>query len=92
MTRAERRRHRAGNLGQTGLKRRRRNADPMQDYDALAPDLRHWLQQAVLPWSPQSCKRIWQKIRADGASCTEALAHMDQIEAATLNRAAGDRV
>lgn len=92
MTRQERRRLRAGNQGDTGLKRRRRRSDPMDDYDSLTPELRAWLQQARLPWSPHSCKRIWTKARASGATTTEALAHLDRIETATLGRAQPARV
>ncbi|MFX0544222.1 DUF6525 family protein [Roseovarius sp. S1116L3] len=47
--------------------RRRRRADPMQTYDTLPRPLRAWLSQASLPWSPASCRRIWQKAQAEGA-------------------------
>ena len=76
-----------GNLGQTGLRRRKRRGDPMRDYDSLPPALRRWLQQAVLPWSPHSCRRIWATALRTGATQAEALAQLDRLEAATLNRA-----
>ncbi|MBD3788436.1 MAG: hypothetical protein IE922_16025, partial [Sphingomonadales bacterium] len=44
----------------TSLKRRSRG-DPMRAYDALPADLRHWLAQAVLPWSAASVRRVWLK-------------------------------
>ena len=41
-----------GNLV-TSLRRRRRSC-PITQYDRLPPELRHWLAQAALPWSPVS--------------------------------------
>ncbi len=82
----------ATNLGQTRLKRRRRRADPMSDYDALPPVLRLWVAQAALPWSPRSCLRLWRAARAKGASEGEALARLSRAEADLLARDAGLRV
>lgn len=67
---------------QTRLKCRRRS-DPMRDYDALPPELRAWLRQAALPWSPRATLRLWRKYcHAGGAEA--AFRHLDRIEAGTL--------
>ncbi|MEC7762333.1 MAG: DUF6525 family protein [Pseudomonadota bacterium] len=70
----------------TSLRRRRRSGDPMQAYDAPPRPLRAWLAQAALPWSPASCRRIWVKARAEGASADEILARLDRAEQLTLSR------
>lgn len=75
-----------GNLGQCGLRRKRRASDPMATYDALPAPLRQWLSEAVLPWSPSSARRIWSKSRAKGLSAEETLASLSQAEARTLAR------
>jgi hypothetical protein len=43
----------------TSLRQRRMN-NPMRAYDRLPPELRGWLAQARLPWSPHSVQRLWQ--------------------------------
>ena len=35
----------------------------MVAYDRLPARLRAWVRQAQLPWSPQSCQRIWSAAR-----------------------------
>ncbi len=57
--------------------------DPMRDFDALPPALRHWLATARLPWSPRSARRIWAKYQGDAAA---ALASLERAERATLAR------
>ena len=42
------------NLGKTSLKRKRRNENPLLDYDRLPRDLRAWIANAELPWRPRS--------------------------------------
>lgn len=74
------------NLGQTSLRRKRRQRDSMATYDALPAPLRHWLSQAVLPWSPISARRIWSKSRARGLSPEETLKSLCEAEARTLAR------
>jgi len=74
------------NLGETSVKRRKRNEDPMQAYDQLPRDLRRWIQTAKLPWSPASCRRVWLKTKARGDSLEQTLASLDRAEAATLAR------
>lgn len=82
-------RNRRGNLGDTSLRLRRRNRDPMRDFDRLPPELRRWVAQAALPWSPQSCLALWNKQKRRGLPAQQILSHLDQIEAARLSR---DRV
>lgn len=74
------------NLGQTSLRGKRRLGTPMQNFDALPSPLRHWLGQAVLPWSPTSARRIWNTARARGLSEDEALFMLSKAEAKTLSR------
>jgi hypothetical protein len=68
------------------LKRRARQ-NPMRDFDALPPALRHWLHGAALPWSPRSARRIWDKAlaRARGDQ-TSALLVIARTEAALVAR------
>ena len=80
---------RCGNLGRTAQRQRRRSRDPMAAYDALPAPLRRWLAGAALPWSPASCLRLWQRLRARGASEAQALAALDRAEAKALRREAG---
>ncbi|XDA97056.1 DUF6525 family protein [Sulfitobacter sp. LCG007] len=75
-----------GNCGQTNLKRKRRAKDPMRAYDALPPPLRRWLAEAVLPWSPASCRRIWQRARARGEPMQAVLARLDRAQSKTLSK------
>lgn len=80
-----RRGNRRGNLGAVQLKLRRRRGDPMQAYDALPPDLRRWLAQAALPWSPSSCLAIWKKAR----TAQDAIDRLERAERAMLARFTG---
>ena len=74
------------NLGSTTLKKRRREADPMMTYDALPQPLRSWLAGAALPWSPKSCRRIWDRARVNGLSVGDAIAVIIEVEQKTLSR------
>ena len=76
----------ARNLGVTSLSARRRAGDPMATYDALPGQLRNWLSQAALPWSPISAKRIWNRARAQGHSVEVALQSLSKAETQTLAR------
>lgn len=73
-----------GNLN-SGLPRRKRSGNTMQDYDALPSDLRRWLSGACLPWSPSSALRVWSN--AGGArSPNRAIARLEAVEKATLSK------
>lgn len=76
----------SGNLGATTLKRRRRSGDPMRTFDALPTPLRHWLARAALPWSPASCRRIWDRARRKGLSTQDTLQLLSRAEINTLAR------
>lgn len=80
----------ARNLGECALPRRRRARDPMRDYDALPPDLRRWLAEAALPWSPVSAARIWHRARAKGADTAAILDRLSAAEARLLEREAAN--
>jgi hypothetical protein len=75
------------NLGATTLRRRRKASDPMATYDALPPAVRQWIGQAAFPWSPASCRRVWNKTRAKGGSAEDALAALTLAEHRALSRA-----
>jgi Family of unknown function (DUF6525) len=61
----------------------------MRTFDALPPELRRWLADAVLPWSPVSCRRLWELTRASGGRITDAIIHLNRAERAALESAAG---
>ena len=75
-----------GNLGSTALKRRRRATNPMMTYDTLPQPLRGWLAEAALPWSPKSCKRIWDKARTNGLSIDDTIVVLNKVERKTLSQ------
>lgn len=74
------------NLGQSSLRRKRRQGDPMAAYDALPAPFRKWLSEAALPWSPASVRRIWFKSKAKGLTPEETLLTLAQAEERTLAR------
>jgi hypothetical protein len=65
---------------------RRRDA-PMSAYDRLPRDLRLWLHQAALPWSPQTALRLWQRaLRESAGDTAQARARLERAQARTLAR------
>ena len=74
------------NLGMTRLRRKRRTTEPMRAYDALPESLRRWLAEAVLPWSPASARRIWNRACSKGLSPEDALHALSCAEEKTLAR------
>lgn len=58
----------------------------MRDYDALPAPLRHWLSQAMLPWSPSSVRRVWARACASGLTTEEALQRLSSAEARMIAR------
>lgn len=74
-----------GNLGACALPRRRRAGSAMAAYDRLPPELRAWLREAALPWSPRSALRAWHRaLRETGAA--GAPARLTRIETRLLAR------
>jgi hypothetical protein len=55
-------------------------------YDLLPQPLRSWLADAVLPWSPKSCKRIWDNAQANGLSVDETIVMLTEVERNNLSR------
>jgi len=69
-----------GNRGTTSLKLKRRNEDPMREYDRLPPELRAWLASAVLPWRPQSVRRAFDRAMARTRDRSRALEELDRLQ------------
>lgn len=62
----------------------------MRAHDALPAPLRLWLKGAVLPWSAESARLIWEReVRRSGVA--GALRRLAEVEAATLARERGRR-
>jgi len=78
--------NRGGNT-RTTLRRKSRAGDPMATYDRLPADLRAWLAQAALPWSPHSACRVWRSALRKFANDTSAAkAYLNQLEQNMLSR------
>lgn len=69
----------------TGL-RRSVHAAPMTQFDRLPPELRRWLAQAALPWSPRSALRLWQRALAQTGCVRAAIGRLDAAQARMLAR------
>jgi hypothetical protein len=77
------------NNARTSLRRRKRTGNPMADYDRLPSDLRGWLSQAALPWSPRSVLRVWRSAMKTYENDQEAVhLYMSQLEAKKLKKEA----
>jgi hypothetical protein len=74
------------NLGETNLRRRRRIGNPMHEFDQLPKPLRKWLSKAILPWSPASVRRVWNKSINKGLSFQEVLGVLDETEECTMKK------
>lgn len=80
-------RHKASGNARSSLTRRRRADDPMAAYDRLPPELRRWLAQAALPWSPRSALRLWRKsLSLHAGDTATALQHLSRVERERLGR------
>ena len=71
----------ARNRGTTSLKLKRRNEDPMREFDRLPADLRLWLTSAKLPWRPRSVRRAFDQAFARTRDAELALRELDALEA-----------
>lgn len=70
----------------TSLRRRRRPCAITQ-YDRLPPELRNWLAQAALPWSPVSALKLWARLcRESGGDTSAARKRLEQAEAKMLTK------
>ena len=73
----------------TTLKRKRRKNDPMAEFDRLPRDLRLWLAEAQLPWSPRSVLKLWKRaMDLHGGEVDAALSHLTRCETQTLKKEA----
>ncbi len=72
------------NLGQTKLRKRRRNENPMQEFDRLPPILRSWVSQAALPWRPRSVLRAYNAAFARTGDQGRALDELRRLESVQL--------
>jgi transposase-like protein len=75
-----------GNLGDNKLRRRRRRGDPMRVYDGLPAPVRRWLAEAQMPWSPETCRRIYLRAKRRGETIEAVLERLDRAEQQTLDR------
>lgn len=58
----------------------------MRAFDRLPPELRMWLAEAALPWSPQSALKLWRRYLDEDGCPTLALARLQAVEQAMLRR------
>ncbi|MEM9393308.1 MAG: DUF6525 family protein [Pseudomonadota bacterium] len=73
------------NLGQTRLRKHRRNEDSMREFDRLPPALRIWLANAALPWRPRSVLRAYNRAldrTGDPAGALNELERLQDIQLA----------
>ncbi len=69
-----------GNRGKTSLKLKRRNEDPMREFDRLPAELRAWLASAALPWRPRSVRRAFDRAVARTNDRSRALQELDLLQ------------
>ncbi|MEM1162315.1 MAG: DUF6525 family protein [Pseudomonadota bacterium] len=74
------------NQGKTSLKRRRREASPMLEYDRLPAELRTWLASAILPWSPRSVRKAYKRALGRTRDKHLALSELDQLQRRSITR------
>lgn len=72
------------NVGRTKIRKRRRNENPMREYDRLPPILRMWVSQAALPWRPRSVLRAYNSALARTGNQSQALDELKRLETAQL--------
>lgn len=70
----------SGNRGATSLRKKRRQGDPMRDFDRLSPELRGWLASAILPWRPKSVQRAYDRALARTRDANLALEELEQMQ------------
>ena len=78
------------NVGQTKLRKRRRQSDPMSDFDKLPKTIRKWINDAVLPWGPKSVLRAYKKAFLRTGDSTLALADLDRVQKIQLSKDRSD--
>ena len=68
------------NLGRTSLKRKRRNENPLLDYDRLPKELRAWVANAELPWRPRSVLKAYERAFSKTGDRNKALIELNYIQ------------
>ena len=74
------------NLGQTNLKTRRRNLNSLKEFDCLPHQLREWLTNATLPWSPRSVKRAYNRAFLNTNNSSLAIAELERLQERQLDK------
>ena len=73
------------NLGETKLRKHRRNSDPMREFDRLPKLLREWLSGAALPWAPKSVYRAYNKALRQTGDTGLALRQLEKLQQQKLS-------
>ena len=73
------------NLGQTKLRKKRSQSDPMRDFDRLPKLLRDWLNSAALPWRPKSVQRAYNKALRQTGNSKLALEKLEKLQQQKLS-------
>ncbi|MDA9772588.1 DUF6525 family protein [Amylibacter sp.] len=68
------------NLGRTSLKRKRRNENPLLDYDRLPRELRAWVANAELPWRPRSVLKAYERAFLKTGDRNKAINELNYIQ------------
>ena len=68
------------NLGSTNLKRKRRNENPILDYDKLPKELRKWIANAELPWRPKSVLKAYERAYSRTGNSKKAMNELTRIQ------------
>ena len=75
-----------GNLGNTSLIKRVVGGSQMEEFDRLPAQLRRWLSNADLPWSPASVRRVYRKALGDTNDARKALDELDNMQRKRLRK------
>ena len=78
------------NVGETKLRKRRRQCDTMSDFDKMPIILRKWLNEAALPWGPRSVLRVYNKAFLRTGDPNLALADLDRVQKIQLSKDRAD--
>ena len=70
----------------SSLRLKKKHRDPMKCYDELPCELRQWLALALLPWSPRSALKAYEKALRTTGSSEGALAELDKKQSRLLEK------
>ena len=70
----------------SSLRLKKKHLDPMKCYDELPCELRQWLASALLPWSPRSALKVYEKALRTIGSSEGALAELDKKQIRLLEK------